>query len=328
MIVSAAVNNFSPIPTDLLPEITELRLSAAQAFQRREWKQATEKFDEAYAWLRHKQDSLDVRFHKGWELHNCGIALLRIGEFESAAKKLLYAYCEDVLSTDQGNEAYADQELASKVLRDLANVEGLMDAIKKAGLQAKEENSVPRLPDALFDRALALQLSLVAPEGSTTTSETVADSARKTATGRRKDINDLAKPFDRRCFVGSNYHNVDNLPDIRDMVEEADYEAIVAQDFEMDFTNTHRRCLLLLHQCSKAIFEVSTPAGQLMELERCRDYNIKPLIVAQVLEGGDLQISQMIRSMAEEEVKYYSRVSDLRPIISEYLEDPPESKAS
>ncbi len=33
------------------------------------------------------------------------------------------------------------------------------------------------------------------------------------------------------------------------------------------------------------MFEISNPAGQLMELERCRDYDIDPLILHQTTPG-------------------------------------------
>ena len=90
----------------------------------------------------------------------------------------------------------------------------------------------------------------------------------------------------------------------------------------MPDADIHHRSLLLLHLCKKAIFEVTSPAGQLMELERCRDYGVRPLILRQVMpttDSADASVSAMIATMADQDVRAYSTTPQLKALVKEYL---------
>ena len=56
-----------------------------------------------------------------------------------------------------------------------------------------------------------------------------------------------------------------------------------------------------------------------MELERCRDYDIRPLIVQNVIGNQDLQTSEMIGTMADSDVRPYMDNLQLRQLIETYL---------
>ena len=111
-----------------------------------------------------------------------------------------------------------------------------------------------------------------------------------------------------------------NLEEIKRFVREEGFDPILAAEFDIEELDIHHHSLLLLHLCSKAVFEVTFPAGQLMELERCRDYNIKPLLVRNTMQDQDPLVSQMIRTMADEEVNAYSSIDELRELIRGYLQ--------
>ena len=73
-----------------------------------------------------------------------------------------------------------------------------------------------------------------------------------------------------------------------------------------------------MHECNKAVFEVSSEAGQLMEIERLRDYEIKPLVVCQV--GAHL--SKMLEELVfaqDYEIKRYGDDDELVKLVQEYL---------
>ena len=59
-----------------------------------------------------------------------------------------------------------------------------------------------------------------------------------------------------------------------------------------------------------------------MELERCRDYGIKPLILRQeplTDVGSTSGVSAMIATMAEERVEHYKDNAELKSLIQKYL---------
>jgi len=53
---------------------------------------------------------------------------------------------------------------------------------------------------------------------------------------------------------------------------------------------------MLLHECKYAIFDLSQEAGQLMEIERVRDYNVRTLAVYQAI-GGEPKITEMLKAL-------------------------------
>lgn len=307
---------YPEIPMEIRPELDCLRSSAAGAFQRQEWEAASRKLDETYKYLLDQQERYQRRFHKGWELHNGGIALLNIPHYREGVQRSLLAYVEDVLSAEVGHEDAADDGLAAFVLRGLGASEELLSAMQKLAKWHKGEGrSVPLVPDDIVVEALA-ELRLTYEEAR----ELLVSEAQKREPGPKRTVEGLDRPFEQRCFLGGNYFvGGPNLEEIRQIVSREGFDPIVARDFEMRKGAVHHRSLLLLHLCRKAVFEVSVPAGQLMELERCRDYDIKPLLVRNVLRDADPMVSEMIGSMADAQVFPYSTSEELAELIRDYL---------
>lgn len=310
---------YPQVPITIRPELDSLRVSAAAAFQRGDWETAARRMDETYNFLLEQQRHYETRFHKGWELYNGGLAHIKLEQFDEGVKKIFLAYAEDALSADMGQEDAID-ELPAGVLFGGAAERGefvapIAAAIKTVARQRKEEGQIPHDPEELFKAALRPVVT-----GYEQAQAPIVEEARREEAAEKRTIESLTQPWDRCCFVGGNYYaGGPNLEPIMQIVRDEGFEPVMPLRFEFPQTDVHHRSLLLLHLCRKAVFEVTLPAGQLMELERCRDYDIEPLLVRNVLHDQDAHVSQMISTMANVKVDGYTNLDELRSLIRDYL---------
>ncbi len=96
---------------------------------------------------------------------------------------------------------------------------------------------------------------------------------------------------------------------------------MVASDFEIPEDLVHHHSLMLLHECKYAIFDLSQEAGQLMEIERVRDYGVTPLAVYQAT-GGEPKITEMLKALLNSmriPTKPYRDFPELNQHISSFL---------
>ena len=303
---------YPQIPMEIRRELDSLRVSAAEAFQREDWETAVRRLEETELFLLRQQERYGRRFHKGWELHNAGIALLRLQRFGDGATKIFLAYGEDALSTETGDEDTIDGSPAGLTLKSLKVREDLLEAMKMAARRHKQAGTVPFITEELLEEVLSAASTTVEQAQAP-----VVEHARERESRSKRTIASLIGPKERRCFVGGNYFlGGPNLMDIKRIVIHEGFDAILADDFESDDSDVHEHSMLLLHHCSKAVFEVTCPVGELMEIERCRDYSIRPLLLRQTLPDRYPTVSEMITAM---EVAPYSLVAELEPLIHEYL---------
>ena len=108
-----------------------------------------------YKIIDEQQQLLQRRFHKGWQLHNWGVALLNLDRQEEGYGKILLAYVEDVLTVEAGSEDDADNGLAGKTLRDAGEEEGLLRAVKEIARRRKEAGEPTFVPDLILNEAQA-----------------------------------------------------------------------------------------------------------------------------------------------------------------------------
>lgn len=312
---------YPTIPVEIRPELDSRRRRAAEAFERREWVSAADRLNEVYQFLLDQQERYDTRFHKGWELHNGGVALLLSGQVASGLRRILLAYAEDCISADPGAENAADQGLAGEVLRQFGTSKSLLSTIRSAITRQKVAGQVPRNPDRIVDEASEpgwAEFQIVTVQEA---QQQLAQQAEKREEASTRTIeNDLDLPFERRCFVAGNYFDHwPTLQEIKKFVGEGGFDPVFVGDFDIPDSLIHHHSLLLLHLCHKAIFEVSGPAGQLVELEKCRDYEIEPMVVVATKQGHDPTVSKMVSTMGGVDVSGYSTLAELRDIIFEYL---------
>jgi hypothetical protein len=140
---------YPEIPPEISRELASLRIAAASAFPREDWETAARRLTDTYQFLVHQQQQYTRRFHKGWELHNWGWALIHLRNIEDGITKILLAYGEDALSEELDQEDMIDGAPAGITLKEFGVDSRVLEAIKTTARQHKQEGRVPFTPDEL-----------------------------------------------------------------------------------------------------------------------------------------------------------------------------------
>lgn len=81
--------------------------------------------------------------------------------------------------------------------------------------------------------------------------------------------NPLHQDREKNVFIGINYETGEPvLNEIRNVLKEMGFTPKIAKDYPSAPDKIYEKSMQLLSQCEYAIFEITDPAGQLMELER------------------------------------------------------------
>lgn len=232
-----------------------------------------------------------------------------------ALRLFLLAYVEDVLSARYDHEDEADETPAGQVVRLVYRVrDDLIAAIKKLARDGKKRGGyVPGDPQLILTAALNVTGCAIKQAAST-----IPELAKR-------DINNLQSLWEKRVFVGGSYASqFAILNEIKKEVIRWGYDAIIASEFDMAPDLVHHHTLMLLHNCRLAIFDISSEAGQLVEVERSRDYGIPPLFVFQRHpDHPEPRISAMLETLIRQggyETKPYSDVQQMRDHVKAFLE--------
>ncbi|MEA2076181.1 MAG: hypothetical protein U9O85_10750 [Euryarchaeota archaeon] len=149
------------------------------------------------------------------------------------------------------------------------------------------------------------------------------DKSEQFEKNKKMNINNIPRKCEDRVFIGGNYDHMAVLKEIKKYTEENGFQPILAYDFEIE-DGIHDFDLRLLHQCKYAIFDETHPAGELMEIERSKDYAVSVFIVYQVrdLENDEppAQVSSMVKSL-KYPMRGYSSFEKLKSVISEWLSE-------
>lgn len=316
---------YPQIPAEIGQELDSLRVASASAFQRQDWETAARRFGETYDFLLVQQRHYGQRFHKGWELYNRGVTLVRAGQIDDGLRSILLAYAEDVLSADPIGVEDANLAPARMSWRGIKDAEGYLNPIKEAAIERKQEGGPCLDPQEIYNRAQPRFPQPLEVVGHELRAMRVDSRGIDTFAGygEKRSVDTFPGPFEKRCFIGCNYYTGGPyFEELRRVIAEDGFDPIVALEFDVSEDDIHHHSLLLLHLCKKAVFEVTYPAGQLMELERCRDYGITPLIVRHVMPDAEpnvAEVSAMISTMANQEVSTYSNTGQLRDLVRAYL---------
>lgn len=91
---------------------------------------------------------------------------------------------------------------------------------------------------------------------------------------QKHDPSYLKGPWNKRVFIGGSYRrDKDKLETIAMAVKSIEFEPLIADWYDLlPNKSVHSDSLYKLHSCKYAVFEITNPAGQLMEFERARDY--------------------------------------------------------
>jgi hypothetical protein len=134
------------------------------------------------------------------------------------------------------------------------------------------------------------------------------------------DIDKMPGKYDKRVFVGGNYDFPANLREIAKYVEAFGFQHILALDFDVPEGAIHDCDLRLLHNCEYAIFDITHSAGEVMELERCKDYGTRVMVVYQAREKETIpsQLSSMILTAGFRR-RGYLEFKLLKDFVKEFL---------
>lgn len=106
------------------------------------------------------------------------------------------------------------------------------------------------------------------------------------------------------------------------MVEELEYQPILALDFDVPIQEIYNYDLRLLASCKYAIFEITFDAGHLAEIAKCQDFNVKTLLVFQARDKNKEpppSASQMALSSAHQRFGYIT-LEELKGYLPNFLQ--------
>jgi len=301
------------IPQNISEECKELQIQGLAQLYREEYQSSRRVFDELLQLLSDAQDKENRPIHKGMPLYNIGIASIGSGDFQNGLYSILLAYIEDTLNHDFDREDEADRCPAGRYLSDIFIIElRFLRDIKRRSWQTKErgEWNLARKPEVILEDVMS--------------SYSIA----------RRDLLSLCKrqnprlglmtlgfpqPREKRVFIGTNYDTFSHvIPEIKLAVMFRNYMPIIIREVNVREEEMHDVSLLLLHTCGHAIFDITDPAGQLMEIERARDYGVRVLLLRSQPTGHELYVSQMIRSLGYE-VQTYRHTRELVEHVTKFL---------
>jgi hypothetical protein len=314
-------NHYQPdrgIPADA-HRFREVEQQALLALYQERYGEAVELYQQAYDLLLGLQFQLERGIHKGTILYNLGIAVLgRRQRFASrqALRNILLAYVEDTLGTPFDSEEDADRAPAGRFLIDgfIIQLRFLRDV--KAAVREIKTNTTNWL-HAYDPNDILRQIS----RGFQTNYQRILDlcQRRNVTLGPAPLL--FPQPPEQRVFLGLNYDTSAHLiPDMRLAVIQRRLTPVLMRDVIVPAGgNVHSVSLLLLHTCGWAVFDITHPAGQFMEIERARDYGIRVLLVRSEPIGHPPSISAMIRSLGYQ-IETYRDMAHLRQLIIDFLQ--------
>lgn len=297
------------LPSELEQRFEGMALANESLMLSQRYDEARKGFQQIFDMLL-KEQPAGARYHKGYALHQIGMTLLLAGKSREALRYFILAYIEDLLLQKEGEEDKADKMPASRNLRGVYKVpESALDQLKDIARRRKKMGEIVRDPNIVFD-----ELARGRP---------VPEVAKPTETpdvsGKKRKPGQFESDWERRVFLGGSYlKHYSEINQIKKLCKELGYDPVTAFEFETPQDKIHHHALMLLHECSKAIFEVTEHVGQLMEIERLRDYQVDALIVCQV----NAPLSEMLVALLGSQgydVERYSSPQELDKLVTSFL---------
>lgn len=309
--VSSAGKPSRDLPLDKETEVMSLEKQGFINYVTGDYKKALELYNKDLRTRQELQQREGRGIHKGAPLHMIGMINLLRGDSDASTRYLLLAYVEDTLSTDFGEEDEADLSSASRMLRDLFRLrQMILREIKSVSKARKQVDwSAQTDPEIILADAFR-NLNFE--------TRNLRQYWQQEVAIREKTELGFPQPRELRVFVGGKY-GIESDPDlnlIKRIVVTLGYVPILAKEVETPRDKTHEYAAILLHTCKYAIFEMTRPGGQYMEIERATDYDMEILLV----HKPGAQVSSMARtSKGVKDVVQYSVEQELRKAIEGFL---------
>lgn len=299
------------IPNEILPDIRGYEKEGYVNLRVGRYAKAEELFRKELKLIFEWQAKKNKPIHKGAPLHMLGICLLYQNKINVALRFFLLAYIEDTLNVGLDLESEADLAPASLMLRNVFRIDvNFLKAIKEYVAKLKKEGkwAQARNPAKILEAILNIT--------NVRNLLNLCKSLPKVVP--KQPIDPLPGTWDKRVFIGGDYDHLSILREIQDAVIRSGFQPILPYDFLVPEDLIHHHDLMLLHCCRLAIFEVSSPAGQLMEIERAKDYDVDAILFYTDRDGPPHSLTSMVLT-AGYTMQSYSDISDLKDKISRWL---------
>ncbi len=299
------------IPREILKDFLKYEREAYVHLRVGRYKNAEDLFRNQLDLIRDWQVNKDKPIHKGTPLHLIGLCLLLQKNIDESMRFFLMAYIEDTLSVGFKLESEADLSPASIMLRKTFQIEiEFLMKIKDYIVGLKNEGAWEKAiePEVILDAVL----NDVQPKSLSALRMFEPQIIPKSS------IDHLPGTWDKRVFIGGDYDHLPILRDIQEAVIRSDFQPIIPFDFIVPEEHIHHHDLMLLHNCRLGIFEVSTPAGQLMEIERAKDYGVKVILFYTDRNGPPHSLTMMVQT-AGYKMNTYRDSSDLKQKVTDWL---------
>jgi len=299
------------IPREILEDLLGYEKDAYVNLRVGRYKEAEELYRHELALINEWQEKINRPIHKGAPLHMTGICLVLQERIDEALRFFLSAYIEDTLNAGFKWENEADLAPAGLTLKSafqidvsfLKTIKEYVADLKRKGVWAQAKNPA-KILDAVIERVRPPSL--------------IALCKSKPRLVLKKPIDPLPGTWEKRVFIGGDYDHLSILRDIEDAVKKSGFEPILAYDFAVPPKLIHHHDLMLFHCCRLGIFEVSSPAGQLMELERAKDYDVEVILFYVDRDGLPHSLSMMVQT-AGHTMEPYKDSSELKPKVISWL---------
>ncbi|MGD6810412.1 MAG: hypothetical protein ACQCN3_12000 [Candidatus Bathyarchaeia archaeon] len=307
----------SDLPRYLIKEIQPIEREAWVKLRIGHYEEALQLYSDEYQLFQRAQARENRSLHKADPLYWAGICKYWQREFESSIGYFLLAYCEDVLSASTGDEDNSDRLPACNVLRDTYLIDlTFLRLIKVNANNLKKTCLIPLEPNKLLLKSL---------ENTGVTADNLLALCQSTQEQlQASSLDSIIANWPTRVFIGGSFRELPRLRDIQGIVIRLNFNPILTHEVKGTEQSIHHHNLMLLHTCKYAIFEVTRPEGQLMEIERTRDYDILPLLVCSSMDETDesrVKLSDMLET-AGFTIHGYRDTTHLSKIICEYLKPP------
>ncbi|MGE0228151.1 MAG: hypothetical protein AB7I38_03250 [Dehalococcoidia bacterium] len=307
-------------PDELQSKLNSVYEEAAAAIDRQDWTHAFELFRAAYDLLASNQPP-SLRFHKGLPLYNMGVMSLAAGQIEGveSGNLILSAFLEDVITFADvgGADDPLDQPAAKMLVFGLSVPGTALLSLRDEVVKLVRAGRLFQEPDSLA-RVLSVEKLFTDEKGA--------------SPGSKRKVGQFTTPWQRRVFIGGGYATERMvINQIAEICRTLGFDPVVEFEFEIPVDQIHHHALMLLHECKWAIFEVSAVAGQLMELERTRDYQIDPLVLYQGTDDHGSIPTAMVASLLTRlriNPEHYDRPEELTRHVTAYLDRALASESS
>lgn len=311
---------YPEFPAKVKRELAIMASRYVSLIRARRYPEAKDTVELLFAKMLGWQDKYGVRLHKGYPLHNIGYTLYLQKNYEEALEYFLLAYIEDLLSVDAEDEADstpAGQTLITGYKFNPAVIKSLKQIV--AGFKGK--NIIPSRPEVVLQKLKELL------EKSKTGQRDIK--ARTYAIRKEQQLRPFTafqSPWEKRVFVGGSIGLEFIIKSIAKIITNLGYDPIVCSEFdEPENIGIHDKCLILLHCCKYAVFDIAEQAGQLIEVERACDYNVNALLIWP--KNKEEAITQMLKSqVALKKYRHaaYVVMDDVEPILKDFLTVTPQ----